>query len=355
MDSQVATALTSLIANLKDLSPELRDVLDKAKRGEIDEITAMTCLMETVQGDPALAAKLQNLAMNTLAPLREGEKVEVPHDVFVPRDGKGLTRMNPLYEGALIERAQFDGDMPELRTGDIPNGMAPAVPVKTMARNPVAIGAMLTKASDKMRDELTTRTQERRQLADAVAAGGTNAIALIRQHGALMTASGDAGAIVQGTAQSDPEGYRRGELPQLATVMRPRGSALTKMTDGDRHELAWKFLSTTQGRRSAVLVIRDLVATHLLAKGITVEERDFDPRAPREQPLAYRDWSIMLSGPGATQPAFALVDIAAKSLAIGLVKDIGDDKPAMVYLEVTPIDQVDERSAGWMARLMPYG
>lgn len=361
MDPQVANALLALISSIKEVSPEMGDILDRAKRGEIDEVQAMQWLLESVRGDPSLSNKLQAMAMNNLAPLRDERAVghftdhfqgDLPAEVFVPRAGQGMPRMNPLYEAALIERAQFDGDMPELRTGDLPPGMLPAVPVKTAARNPIAIGAMVKKASLSMQRELTARTAERRRLAEAVAAGDPNALTIIQQHGALVAASGT-DAIVQGTAASDPEGYRRGEVPKPMVVRRPRGSALALMSDAEKHEMAWRFLSTTQGRRSAVDTIRDLTAVFLSNKGLAVEEREFNPRI-RETPLAYKEWSLMLSGPASTQPAFALVDVAAKSLANGLLKELGDKRPDMSYLEVEPINQVDTRTVGWMARLMPY-
>lgn len=264
METLVANALTALISNLKEVSPDLANILDQAKAGEIDEATAMRWLMETVQGDKDLAAKLNNMAMVSLAPLRDED---VPQQMFVPRGGHGQPRLNPLFEAALVERAQFDGDIPELRTGDIAAGTLPAVPVKTTARNPVAIGAMVNKAAAQVQKDLTARTAARRQLAEAVAAGDPNALAVIQQHGALV-ASSMTDAIVQGTAADDPAGYRRGQAPQLMAVQRPRGSTLAKMSDAERHEMAWRFLSTTQGRRSAVDTIRDLVVIQLGNKGL---------------------------------------------------------------------------------------
>ena len=121
-----------------------------------------------------------------------------------------------------------------------------------------------------------------------------------------MTLGAD--AIVQGTAQSDPAGYRRGEAPQPLAVQRPRGASLLAMSDVERKEMAWQFLSTTQGRTTAIATIRTLIAQHLTKKGFVVEERDYDPKATRVQPLAFKEWSVHMSGPGGTQPAFAVVD-----------------------------------------------
>ena len=351
---QVAHALTALISNLTETSPEMTDILAKVKNGEIDETTAMTWLMETVMGDPALAAKFQTMAMGALAPLKGVDTQFAPQTMFVPRGGAGVPRMNPLYEAALVERAQFDEDMPELRTGDIPAGMTPAVPVKTKAHDPVSIGVQLQKAATQVQRELTDNTKKRQQLVASAIAGDASALAVISQHGALVGTQ-HADAIVRGTASDDPAGYRRGELPELRTVQRPRASTLAKMSDVERKEAAWKFLSTTQGRRSAVDLIRQLVAKELGKKGLMVEERTFDPKESKGHPLAYKEWSLMMSGPGALQPAFALVDVASKSLSNGLVQSLQNiEITEVMYLEVEAINEVDARTVGWMARLMPH-
>ena len=63
----------------------------------------------------------------------------------------------------------------------------------------------------------------------------------------------------------------------------------------------------------------------------------------------------MMSGPGALQPAFALVDVASKSLSNGLVQSLQNiEITEVMYLEVEAINEVDARTVGWMARLMPH-
>jgi hypothetical protein len=285
--------------------------------------------------------------------------------------------MNPLVLGALVERAQFDGDMPELRTGDIPIGVTPAVPVKTTARNPVAIGMMLGKASDKVQKQLDAGSAERRTEIEQQLTLGSIAEAMetdphmlalksvwgdIEKNnpatdacpaGALVAAGGDAATALAGTAESDPEGYRRGEAPKPIVVARPTGATMAKMPIAQRHEMAWRFLSTTQGRVSAVGVLLDTVAALLRERGVVVEERTFNPHAPRVQPLAYAEWTVTLAGPGATQPAFALVDVSSKTLAHSLFAGLGDTKPDKCFLEIESINRFSDREVGWMARLMP--
>jgi hypothetical protein len=354
---QVAKALTEAIEGLHEIDPSIRDILDKAKSGEMAEDVAMANLLEAVMSNPETAKRFQTLMLKVTAPLRavpDLEEKAVGHFGFTPRNGQGIPGMNPLMQGALVERAQFDDDMPELRTGPMATGVAPAVPVKTTARNPIAIGAMLNKASAKVQKDLQAGAAGRRLEIESAMANDPTALTILRQHGALV-AHEDAGTVLAGTAETDPEGYRRGEAPKAIAVARPSGATLAKMPEAQRKELAWKFLSTTQGRTSAVEIIRATIAALLQARGLDVEERVFDYKAPRVQPSAYAEWSLTLAGQGATQPAFALVDVSSKVLAQRLHQGLTDPTLTQFWLEVEPVNRLADREVGWMARLMPKG
>lgn len=358
---QVAKALTEAIAGLRETDPDIMDILDKAKAGEMSEDIAMANLLEAVMSNPETAKRFQALMMRATAPLREVAQrnpvnapiAGIPVD-FTPRGGQGIPGINPLMQGALVERVQFDGDMPELRTGPIGPGIAPAVPVQTTARNPVALGAMLGKASAKVQKELQIQAAERRLGIESAMAADPTALTIMRQHGALV-AQEDAGTALAGTRETDPEGYRRGEAPKPIAVARPSGATLAKMTEPQRHEMAWRFLSTTQGRVSAVEIIRATIMALLQSRGLDVEERAFDPKAARVQPAAYAEWSLTLAGPGATQPAFALVDVSSKVLAQRLYQGLTEQTEKHFYLEVEPVNRLADREVGWMARLLPKG
>lgn len=358
-DPRVAKALTEAIAGLRETDPDIMDIMDKAKSGDMSEEVAMANLLETVMSNPDTAKRFQALMLRATAPLRKVPDLEekaVGHfdDHFAPRGGQGIPGMNPLVQGALVERAQFDGDMPELRTGPIGQGIAPAVPVQTTARNPVAIGVMLGKASDKVHKELEAGANQRRLGIETAMAANPTALTIIKEHGALV-AQPDAGTVLAGTRETDPEGYRRGESTKPIAVTRPSGASLAKMPDAQRHEMAWRFLSTTQGRVSAVEIIRATIGALLQGRGLDIEERDFDHKAPRVQPAAYAEWSLTLAGPGATQPAFALVDVSSKVLAQRLYQGLTDPTPKQFWLEVEPVNRLADREVGWMARLMPRG
>lgn len=337
-DPQVAEALAAAI---DELPVEIKDILDKAKSGDMSEQDAMRNLMEAVAGDPKMAGAFQAIMMQRLAPLRDAP---VPSEAFVPRGGQGMPRLNPLMEAALIERAQFDGDMPELRTGPMHPDETPAIPIKTTVRDPVGLGLMLKKAGEKRKAELENQAAERRRLVEERIAANPDTLALMNTAGLDLE--------LAGSADTDLAGYRRGELPKPMSIARPSGATLAKMSDAERHEMAWRFLSTTQGRRSAIDIIRELVAT-FLGKHFTVVQRDFDPKAPRVQPLAYAEWKIALEGKGATQPAFSLVDVSSKVLGTRLLAGLDGNFPDKAVLEVESINAIADREVGWMARLLP--
>lgn len=344
-DPKMAKSLLDAIQALRTAAPEITDILDKAKSGELDETAAMSSLMEAVAANPDVAEKFQGIMKGALTPTRESPPM--PPTMFAARGGLGVPTLNPLLQGALVERAQFDGDMPELRTGGLLPGIKPAVPIKTTARDSVALGAMLAKASEKVGKVLTAKVEERRKALDAT-------LKTMKKHGsALARLDNDGGALVEGDKSDDPIGYRRGEVPKPITVRTPSGRSLASLTEAQKHEMAWRFLATTQGRRSAVDIIRNTIAAILQRDGILVEERDFDPYQPPQTPLAFAEWSVTLAGPGATQPAFALIDVASKTLAHRLRTGLGATKPERCWLEVEAVNRIADREVGWMARMVP--
>lgn len=268
---------------------------------------------------------------------------ETPPASIMESPHGGVPRLNPLYEAMLIERSQYDGDIPECRTGPLPEDVLPAIPVDTSARNPVALGEMLRIASEDVKEEVMTH---QRKLAAGIAED-KNVLSLVEKHGGLI-------AKLSGSAETDLAVYRRGEVPKPIKVATPSGVSLATMSDEERRTHAWKFLSTTQGRRTALAIVRDLVHESLTEQGVLSEKRDFEPNRGDVILAAYR-WVVSLGGPNSTQPAFSFIDVAAKVLAKGLVKDLKDEpvpEGTTMYLEVISIDQLDIRTVGWSARLV---
>jgi len=376
MNEQVFAALSALLGRVIKDAPELETVLDRAKAGEITENEAMTEMLTAIRNNPKLEQNLLQMAQSSMVPGAAGDgTLDISGDPraewLVQLKPGGLPQLNPLFEGYLIERSQFDGDMPELRTGRLTEGVAPAVSVDTKARNPALIGSMMETASEKVQNDIDTHESERLALINRVASddeagrprkqleaitGSEEDLALVKRHSttiAKAAAGASVDVLLHGSPETDHPSYRRREVPAPVKVKRVGGSALAKMTDKEKREGAWKFLSTTQGRRTAVTIIRELVAEELEKKGITTTERNYDKKRDVPVILAHHEWTIQLSGPGSTQASFSLIDMAAKALAIKLSQELPKDHPPDMILEVNTVDTIADRKVGWAARLLP--
>ena len=360
-EATVLQAVSTLLGKMVKETPELVAIMDEAKAGKITETEAMAQLMTLIQSRPDLEHKFMASAQQAMEPLRgQDAALPVQGDLagsVMPSPHGGLPRLNPLFEAALIERIQYDGDIPELRTGPLLPGAKAAVPVDTKARNPAALGKMIKDASDQITEMVREHQADRAKMIDGIVAGDATALETIKKHGELITMSEDAidiPAMNLGSQETDLAVYRRGEVPKPIVVKEPEGVALAAMTDEERRQETWRFLSTTQGRRTALKVVREMIAAELRKLKWEVTEREFDPKAPKEEPLASHEWRVQIAGAGSTQASFSFIDTAARVLAVGLLGKL--DKtvpvPVPVFLEVMALDTVDVRSVGWAARVL---
>lgn len=354
MTDPIQETFTKIIQRFAKDHPKLLEIMNEAKSGDLSEQDAMTKMMGHIQANPGLEEKLMGLLGTELAPLRD-KPATLPSDpsgaMFYP--GTGNPKLNPLYEAGLAERAQFDGDMPELRTGPLPVGVKPAVPVESAALNPVALGRQLEEASDRTKMDINQARKLMGRKVEALASGDEATLALMRQSGELITTpSGDPDfiAIARGSRDTDPATYRRGEVPAPLKVAAPSGSELAAMTPQERKAAAYQFLSTTQGRRSAVTTIGRLIQTTLEGEGLEVVTREFDPDV-KAVILSHADWTMSLGGSAATQSSFNVVGLAARALARGLIANMNGE-PTKVILEVKASNTVAVRQVGWEARLL---
>jgi len=352
MDEPLCTALGALAGYVVEEHPELAALTKRAREGFISESEALGAMVAFISEYPEEEKRLAEEGRAILAPLREAEGECPELDSIFRSRPDGLLQMNPLLEAALVERAQFDGDMPELRTGQLPAGVRPSVSVETQARNPVAVGCMLNRAADKMAAKVASHEKAARRRIERVAEGEEGALACIKRHGELVqTADGtpDIAAMIRGSAETDHPEYKRGRVPAPVAMSKPSGAELALMTPEERRQAAWTFLSTTHGRRSGVNTVRHLVAENLRRRGYTIAERDFDAKAEVVDPVALHEWAVSLGGEGAMQPSFSIVDTAAGVLAAALARAA----PVGTFtLEVTTADRLADREVGWKGRLL---
>ena len=320
--------------------PEVADLIDRARSGQLTEDQAVAELTRLVTvGGRDMHMRLQDV-------------------VVPPPDGRGLPRLNPTYEAALAERALFDGDVPHLRFGPMAPGTTPAIPVDTDARDPAAIGRMLSVASAGIAAESERLEADAAQrITDAAETGDWSAVALrvpdevrhlLPAPGTVVRVEDLPIDVLRRDLVPDPIGYERGRTPAPVTVVEPTGAALATLSDTDRREAAWRFLSSSQGRRSATQTIAGMVEAHLRGDGFDVTA-SHDRPDPGVTVVAYAEWAVTLSGPNGTQSGFAFVDTAARALATNLGQGLS---PGVYTLEVVTLDAVDVRRVGWAARLV---
>lgn len=337
--------------------PEFVDMIESARVGSFDAKEVVKAVwkaaaenkdfQDTVEKAVAEAFGVDGGPSSALARMPEREKMLerwgfTDEDlVFQPfEDRPNYKMLHPMLMARIVELIQFDGDIPELRTGMLPEGGSPAVPVKTNSRDPVVIGAMLRTASKEVALELA----EAKEVQDKKVA------AMI---GALPP-----GEVVSGLVRQETEkglavpGYAPGKKAAIREVTAPTSMELARMPFAEKQELAHKALTSTQGRRSAVPVIADMVLAALspmVKGGMSITQATDRP------PLAQAEWGMQIDGGTSERnPNFNFIDTAARSLTIKLrreLRDFADDDGRSYELVVAPINTVNERRVGWKAAL----
>lgn len=235
---------------------------------------------------------------------------------------------NPLVTAAIIERAFLDGDVPEFRSGPLPPGATPAVPVDTEASNPVMVGMMLEKASNFVLQGINKLIEDHGAAVQKLIAGLPEDTAL---------------AVLRDSIPALPTGlqgvYEAGEFPALMKgVQEPTIGEMTGLTLNDCRRYAYKALATTQGRRTLAPTIQRLLARKLGVTGGSVA-----------RPVAIAHWTIELRGAQDVTTDFSAVDLAVASLARDLINKAGSAHFDAV--DVSPVSDIPSRVFGWSARV----
>lgn len=353
-------AVMGLTEALAEKYPEVAEILWKLREGYTSEVEAMRQLMEFVR-DHGVGKEIEELAARYFMPLKDGTemsleqrgsplvtdiglKTEDGAPILFTRDK--IVGLNPLYEAAIHERVQFDGDAPELRSGPLPEGATPAVPVVTKARNPVVIGKQLEEASFDVLKEvdqanlLAVQEEEDRRALTMLNRPSDMPAELVRSEPQLPL------------RPTGVPGYEAGRLPVPREVQAPTGSALARMTPEEQGVAAYKALSTTQGRRSALGVVEEIILLGLKSEGYEMDARP--PSRATEVPV-HAEWTVRLSGPEAAQSQFSFLDIAAKAILRKMLPQLAEANISDPVLEVTVVNTVDVRQVGWAARIVPRG
>lgn len=255
--------------------------------------------------------------------------------IFQPFEERPDYKMlNPLLQAAIMERAQFDGDVVEFRHGSLPPGGFPAVPVANECRDPVVLGWKLRKASEEVSTDLTRVERD----------------VEVRKE-ALMRFGLPANAVAEACSQSPGvEGYRPGQRAAVRKVRDPTTDELAKLTLEERQGLAYRSLSSTQGRQSSVPAITDQIRVLLLNRDFRVAS------GVVASAVAEEVWTIGIDHNAREHnPRFAHIEVASQCLALKLGKALESLEGPMGdkrwWLQVLSVNDVAERRVGWRALL----
>lgn len=289
------------------IAPEMQGAMDDIRRQAKDEQEAAILLMKWCEDHPEVVERMTAKFLAPLDTQQKPQRVESPLPALLAK-----------------ERAQFDGDVPEYREGPLTEGMTPAIPVYTVARNPVQIGIELEQVATKVKQE---------------------AQALLLQWQEMVQGTTGTDMVIS-DQPPDPASYPAGKPAEMAVPNEVSTADLLVLSPEQRQRYTWKMISTTQGRRSALSVVGNLVAERLGKSGFDCPVRDFDHHR-RVEVLAHASWSYTLTGRADLQPQFSFIDVAAQTIA-----EILSAKGVQGWLEVTAIDSVDIRKVGWACRIV---
>lgn len=323
------------VTDLLDALPGTGEILKKAATGESTPEEAVAELFKAV----AAAGEVEKLAEATqaltvsLGMEHEDHKVNRPLVMETSTGGKTL---NPLYSAAVAERAFLDGDVPELRTGLLPEGAMPAVPVLTTSRDPIMVGAMLETASNEVLDEMRLAIEDHsakcKGLLEEARKESTTALEKVTAN----LPSPPLGA----------QGYEAGKLPALRQVGVPSMGELAALPDTKRREYAYKALATTQGRRTLAAGIAEGLRERFEGAGVVLSSGDL----PKKGGVS-ATWTVTLLGAEEINEGFSPVESAIESIFSDLYERVCDFQDPV--LEVTPFNGIADRRFGWTARVAP--
>jgi hypothetical protein len=324
------------VGELMNSTPEGRELFQRLRAGELTEDQAARSFLSLLQREGLMGEMVT--ASKKVATLAEGSEFQNP--ILTTKTSTGLTQLNPVYEAALAERAFFDGDVPQLRSGRLPEGGTPAVPVLTDLLNPVAVGEMLEQASEKTLKLLEIATEEHAALCAGLISDGE--------------AAGTALEVVKGSLPAKPTGvtgYVAGTEPvPMAGLVPLSGSELDNLVPEIARRYSFKALTSTQGRVSLARPIQASLLELFREAGVTVEGRE-----QGEAAVASATWGMVVSGPEDLSEKFSFPGVAVKALFSDLMNQVlnipGHTTLGRFTLTVKPHNGASSRSFGWTAHL----
>lgn len=321
MDDVIAQ-LAQADAMLKAI-PGAEDILRNAASPEEAMRRLTELLTKNPEGMAALVPVAQSFSDSIQKAMNEG-----PPPVFTAPSGE--VKWNPLVEAGILERMEIDGDVPELRTGPLPEGAKPAIPVKTRSIDPVFVGLQLKKTSEMAAASFALAAEEHRALCDQIQEDASKA-------GLLPAVVAD----LLPPVPTGIKGYEAGRVPAPWEPEPVSPLDTLGLSKDEISELAWLAIATTQGRRSLAPVIEQTVVDNA-PDGISIRVMG---KAHRPEKAASVIWACQVFGSGDLNPEFNPAMAAVVSFTQTLVKS-GLTGPVGIYIE--PMNGTADRRFGWV-------
>jgi hypothetical protein len=346
MSDNDATALLALLGQVNDLleaTPEGAELFRKLRNGEITADQAVPLLAKAAKDSgllPDLAAASQQV--HSMIPTKGDLSPKALNEANRPvvmKTSTGIPQLNPVYEAAIAERVSLDGDAPELRSGPIPEEGRPAVPVKTVARDPVVIGLMLERASNEVRMELRKAItahedlcqrllEDARENAETEGLDVTTALTIAKKHLPPVPVG--------------VPGYEAGSLPALREVVPPDPHVTAVMSPELRRVATFNVLATTQGRLSAAAPIEQGIRQALAGDGFVVNNLEPEEVEDHSNELG---WTVQVYGSDDLSDAFNPIQAAIENLTAQARDLLGGFSFAATG---------KSPEGGWALRVIPY-
>jgi hypothetical protein len=326
MSSNLLSILGSVTDRLMGI-PEGREIFRRTQAGELTPEQAAREFVMLIERK-GLMQEMREASQTATSLVRSSPESSAAN--LIKETSTGVKQLNPLYEGAIAERAFLDGDVPELRSGPLPEGATPAVPVVTETTNPVAVGMMLERAS----------RQVDQNIKHAIETYSENC------RGLLSEASEDPTALarVLQTLPAPPtgvQGYEAGSLPVPLTVQPPTPLEVATAPLDVQQKYAFVAISTTQGRRSIATPLRGRFRKHLESLGLRVSEGEVSA------PILEEVWKMQVLSAAEISPEFDFSEAAFRYLSQMVPSGLSGD----ITLEVLPYNGISDRVFGWVLKL----
>jgi len=212
---------------------------------------------------------------------------------------------------SVLERLQFDGDVPEARVDPLMEGFQPAVPVQTVSLNPIEIGLQLQVASEETLALLQGPDSSERTSASTE------------------------------LACWEPEHYKTG-LPAKKSL--GKTVDITLLSDAQRQQAYWLTISSTQGRESACFPIQLSIADVLGKNGYRVI------RADPVRMVAKGFWRFSAFGKADQSLNFNPLTTAVGVMSQQILAELRElSTVPTLCVEVVPIHDMANRNIGWVA------